>query len=229
VPIGAFYGVLIIFKTVLEGATAPIKRFKEARVKFIKIMVLLCVAASLPYAKDMVLTTLQGEEIILKEDNTWVFKDGKRNDLESDFTVPVSGGKIVLIMADGSWGYTKEEIIDERVLIPADSVTGRATATSTDVAVATNKAQKQALDQVIARMRVALKKVKIDQTKFVDCVKRVEKDVDKTEDFKKGAGWTVSIAIKCDRGSILAVADCAMKQKKDTTATAEKPPAGQAK
>ena len=195
----------------------------------VKIMLITGFVSSLLYAKDMVLTTLQGEEIILKDDNTWVYKDGKRNDLEKDFTVPVSGGKIVLVMADGSWGYTKEEIIDERVLIPSDSVTSHATSTSMDVAVATNKAQKQALDQLIARMRVALKKIKIDQTKFADCVKRVEKDVDKTEDFKKGVGWTVSIAIKCDRGSILAVADCAMKQKKDTTAAAADKPDDQVK
>jgi hypothetical protein len=195
----------------------------------VKTMLLLCLASSLLYAKDMVLTTLQGEEIILKDDNTWVYKSGKRNDLENDFTVPVSGGKIVLIAADGSWGYTKEEIIDERVLIPSDSVTAHATSTSIDVAVATNKAQKQAMDQLTARMRVALKKIKIDQAKFADCVKRVEKDVDKQEAFKKGVGWTVSIAIKCDRGSILAVADCAMKQKKDSTATASDKPADQVK
>jgi hypothetical protein len=191
--------------------------------RVVKIMLLLCIASSLLYAKDMILTTLQGEEIVLKEDNTWVYKNGKRNELEENFTVPVSGGKIVLIAADGSWGYVDKEIIPERVLIPADSVTGKATVTSVDVAVATNKAQKQAMDQVIARMRVALKKVKLDQTKFVDCVKRAEKDVDKKEDFKKGAGWTVSISIKCDRGSILAIADCAMKEKKDSTATQNAP------
>jgi hypothetical protein len=94
-----------------------------------------------------------------------------------------------------------------------------------DYATASNQAQKQALAQVGTKMRGALKKVKVDPKKIDDCIRRVEKDVDKKEEFKKGVGWDVAISMVLDRGSILAVADCAMKEKKDSTATAA-PPAG---
>jgi hypothetical protein len=64
-------------------------------------------------------------------------------------------------------------------------------------------------------MKIALGKLKIDAAKLPDCVKRVEKDVSKKEDFKQGSGWDVSVRIFLDRGSILAVAECAMKKDDD--------------
>jgi hypothetical protein len=53
----------------------------------------------------------------------------------------------------------------------------------------------------------------------------VEKDVTKKEDFKQGVGWDVTIRMFLDRGSILAVADCAMK-KEDEAADSTKKAAG---
>jgi hypothetical protein len=161
--------------------------------------------------KEMILTTPAGMTIVLHEDSTWTFQNGVKKEIEKDFTVPIDNGKIIMISTAGTWAYVTSEIKDERELVPSDSVTSKGHAVSRDVAVATAQAQKQALDQAIERMRIALKNMKIDQKKLADCVKRVEKQVDKTENFKKETGWEVSIAIKIDRGGIFAVAECAEK------------------
>lgn len=198
------------------------------RTIFILNAFIFLVASSCCFAKDMILTTLDNQKILLREDNTWVFQDGKKREIEKDFTVPVSGGKVVLVSADGTWGYVEKEIPDERVLIPAESVTGKGHSLHSDVAVATAQAQKQALSEATSRMKNALKKMPVDQKKIPDCVKRVEKDIDKKEDFIKGKGWDVTIVIKLDRGSILAVADCASKdkakEKSDSTASTKTAP-----
>jgi len=178
--------------------------------------------------KDLILTTLDGVDIVLHADNTWELQGGKNIEFEKDFTVPVSGGKIVLISLDGTWSYVDKEIQDENALIPTQKVTGSGHAVHMDYSTASAKAQNQALAQVGSKMRSALSKMKIDLKKLDDCIRRVEKDVDKKEEFKKGVGWDVSISMVLDRGSILAVADCAMKNKKDSTAApgATPPPAG---
>lgn len=159
----------------------------------------------------MVLTTLEGTDLLLKDDSTWVYKSGNQIDITEDFTVPVDGGKFVLIAADGTWGFVKKEIKKEKELIPTDTVIGKGHAVHIDVAVATNLAQKEATSKVVTKMTYALRNVKIDPKKLSDCVKRVEKDVDKKETFIKGTGWDVAIVITLDRGSILAVAECSMK------------------
>ena len=183
----------------------------------IRLIERLCVVVGLTCgflsAKDMVLSTPDGMNIVLHDDSTWVFQNGKRNEIEKDFTVPVSDSKIVLISSGGTWEFVSSEIKDERELVPADSVTGKGHAVNKDLAVATAQAQKQALDQVTARMKIALKNLKIDQTKLADCVKRVEKTVDKNDNFKKDVGWDVAVSMKLDRGSLFAVADCAQKVK----------------
>jgi hypothetical protein len=188
---------------------STLTRDLEAALKTAAFVVLFFITATL--AKEMVLTTLDGTDLLLKDDSTWVYKSGKPINVESDFTVPVDGGKFILIAADGTWGFVKKEIKKEKELIPTDTVKGKGHAVHIDVAVAGALAQKEALSTVVARMKYALRNVKIDDKKLVDCVKRVEKDVDKKEDFKKGVGWDVTVVITCDRGSILAVADCAMK------------------
>jgi hypothetical protein len=168
------------------------------------------------FAKEMILTTLDGQKILLHDDNTWIFQSGKRADIESDFTVPVSGGKIVLIATDGTWGFVEKEIVNQEVLVKADSVVGNGHSLNKDVLAANAEAQKLALAQAVARIKLALGKLKIDPAKVSDCVKRVEKDVTKKEDFKQGKGWDVSVRIFLDRGSILAVADCAMKKEDES-------------
>jgi hypothetical protein len=190
--------------------------------KILKSLLVLGVLAGILFAKDMIMTTLDGQKIVLHEDNTWTLPDGKRAEFEKDFTVPVSSGKIVLVATDGTWGYVEKEIKDEEKLIKVDSIIGNGHSVNRDVMAATAEAQKLALNQTITKMRNALKQLDINQTKLEDCVKRVEKDVNKKEDFKQGVGWDVTIRITLDRGSIFAVADCAKKTDDDTTGTQKK-------
>jgi hypothetical protein len=194
--------------------------------KLFLIFVVLCgfLFAKEMIAKDMILTTLEGMKLELHADNTWVLQDGKRAEFEKDFTVPVANGKIVLVATDGTWGYVEKEIKDEEKLIRVDSITGNGHSMNRDIVVATAEAQKQALNQTVSKMKNALRQLDIDPAKLADCVKRVEKDVDKKEDFKQGAGWDVSIKIVLDKGSIFAVADCAKKDENDTAAAAKKKP-----
>lgn len=197
-------------------------------VLFLFLSAIVAFAAKQP-PKDLILTTLDGVDVVLHADNTWELQGGKNIQFEKDFTVPVSGGKIVLIAMDGTWSYVDKEIQDENALIPTQTVNGAGHAVHMDYSTASGQAQKQALAQVGAKMRTALKKVKIDLKKLDDCIRRVEKEVDKKEEFKKGIGWDVSISMVLDRGSILAVAECAMKEKKDSTAApGPTPPAGAA-
>lgn len=175
-------------------------------------LVLAAALLSAAFAKEMILTTLEGTDLILKDDSTWVYKSGKPIDDEADFTVPVDAGRYVLISADGTWGFVKTPIKKEREIIPTDTVIGKGRATHIDVATATALAQKEALAQAVTKTKIALKNAAIDVKKVEECVKRVEKEVDKNEVFTKGKGWDVSIVMTLDRGSILAVAECSMKE-----------------
>jgi prefoldin subunit 5 len=172
--------------------------------------------------KDMIMTTLEGIKIVLHPDNTWALADGKRADFDKDFTVPVSNGKIVLVATDGTWGYVEKEIKDEEKLVKVDSIIGAGHSVNRDIMAATAEAQKQALGQTMTKIRNALKQLDINQAKLEDCVKRVEKDVNKKEDFKQGVGWDVTIKMTLDKGSIFAVAECAKKTADDSTGTAKK-------
>jgi hypothetical protein len=180
-----------------------------------KSFYIICISCCLLFAKDMLLTTLDGIKIVLKEDNTWVLQSGKQANFEKDFTVPVSGGKIVLIATDGTWGFVEKEIVYQEELVTTDSIVGNGHSVNKDVLVANAEAQKQALSQVTAKMKNALVKIKTDPKLLADCIKRVEKDVTKKEDFKQGTGWDVTIRMFLDRGSILAVAECAMKKEEE--------------
>ncbi|HUI92477.1 MAG TPA: hypothetical protein VLX68_09550 [Chitinivibrionales bacterium] len=190
-----------------------------------KSIIAVCIFCSLLFAKEMVLTTLDGVKIVLKEDNTWVLQSGKAPSFERDFTVPVNGGKYVLIAMDGTWGFVEKELVHQEDQVRADSIVGNGHSVNKDVMAANAEAQKQALSQVTTKMRNALAKLKIDQKLLGDCIKRAEKDVTKKEDFKQGLGWDVSIRMFVDRGSILAVADCAMA-KEDEAADSTKKAAG---
>jgi len=186
------------------------------------VMLAIVSTSFLLFAKNMVLTTPDGLKIMLKDDKSWVFENGKPSEIEKDFTVPVSNGKIILIGTDGTWGYVEKEIKDEEKLIKTDSVVGVGHSVNRDITLATADAQKQALHQAVSRMKNALRQLEIDDSKLDDCVKRVEKQVDKKEDFKQGAGWDVNIRMVLDKGSIFAVADCAKKIENDSAKTAKK-------
>jgi len=188
----------------------------------ITLIAIVFIASCSLFAKEMVLTTLEGEKIVLHDDNTWALQNGKRADFDKDFTVPVANGKVVLIATDGTWGYVEKEIKDEEKLIKVDSVTGNGHSVNRDVMAATAEAQKQALNQIMTKMKNALRQLDIAPKKLEDCVKRVEKEVDKKEDFKEKVGWDVSVKVVLDRGSIYAVADCAKKSENDTTAAPKK-------
>jgi hypothetical protein len=169
----------------------------------------------------MELKTLDGTRILLYEDSTWQFKDPKHQEIEKDFTVPLGGGRIVLISKDQRWGFVDREIVYESDILVFDSVAAKGHSVNMDLNTATNAAQKQALQEATAKTKAALKKFKIDPLKVADCVKNGEKIVDKKEDFKKGTGWDVSIAILINKSGLLSISDCA-KKPQDTAAAKKK-------
>ena len=187
-----------------------------------KSFYVICISCGILFAKDMIMTTLDGQKIVLHEDNTWVMQSGKAATFEKDFTVPVTGGKIVLVATDGTWGFVDKEIVYQEELIKTDSIVGNGHSVNKDVLVANAEAQKQALSQVNSKIKNALFKVKTDPKLLPDCIKRVEKDVTKKEDFKQGVGWDVTIRMFLDRGSILAIADCSMKKEDETPDSTKK-------
>jgi hypothetical protein len=177
---------------------------------------LLFIASALCHGQGdtmMSLTTLKGEEIILRPDNIWVPAKGQEILVEKDFTVPISGGRFVLINADGTWGFVKEELVYAEDLITTTKVVAKGTASNVDVTIATEAAKKKAFSAAVTKTKSAISKIKkIDYKRVEDCVLNVEKDVEQQENFKKGKGWTVIVMITLDKGSLLAVVDCARKK-----------------
>jgi hypothetical protein len=171
--------------------------------------------------QSMELKTPDGLIILLNPDSTWEFKDGIQKEIERDFTVPVGGGKIVLISQNQKWGFVEKEIVYESDLLSLDSISAKGHSVNPDLVTATNAAQKQALQEATTKTKSALKKFKIDPLKITDCVKNTGKSVDKKEDFKKGSGWDVSVTILINKDGLLSIADCA-KKVQDTTATKKK-------
>lgn len=196
---------------------------------FKSIMLFVCCLAMALYAEKGVLTETQAMElktpggmtILLNPDSTWQFKDGKHTEIEKDFTVPVGGGKIILISTNQKWGFVDKEIVYESDILAADSVLAKGHCVNADLNTATSTAQKQALQEATTKTKAALKKFKIDPLKIADCVKNGATNVDKKEDFKKPAGWDVTISILINKTGLLAISDCAKKHA-DTTAVKKK-------
>jgi hypothetical protein len=164
--------------------------------------------------KQMILTTPGGEQLRLYEDNPWCGVKGQEILFEKDFTVELSDGRFVLINVDGTWGFVAQELLYADDLLAVNKVVGKGRATNVDVTAATQAARQQAMDNSILKTLDAVKKInKIDQDKLKECVLRVEKDVDTQEAFTTGKGWTVQVLVTLDKGSLLAVVDCA----RDTT------------
>jgi hypothetical protein len=168
--------------------------------------------------RRMVLNTPDGKNILLKEDNTWEPDGNKEMIVEKDFTVPLNDGRFVLITADGTWGFVGKEVQYAEDMLTIDKVVARGTGQSIDVNAATNAAGRQALDNAVLKTRDALKKIKVDTKKIRECIERVEKDMSTDEQFAKGKGWTVTVTMTLDKGSLLAVVDCA----RDTTSAKAK-------
>ncbi|MBD3392039.1 MAG: hypothetical protein GF418_08195 [Chitinivibrionales bacterium] len=165
--------------------------------------------------KKMVLITTEGDELQLFQNNTWMPVKGQEILYEKDFTVPLPDGRHVLINVDGTWGFVTEELLYAEDLLTTKKVVGKGRATHIDVNIATDKAKKKAFDNTVVKAKNALRKMKkIDYKQVPDCIKRVEKDIEVSEQFAKSSGWTVQVLITLDEGSLLAVVECAH----DTTA-----------
>jgi len=169
----------------------------------------------------MELKTPNGMTILLNPDSSWQFKDGKHTEIEKDFTVPVGGGKIILISSNQKWGFVDKEIVYESDILAADSVLAKGHSVNADLNTATAAAQKLALQEATAKTKAALKKFKIDPLKVADCVKNGATSVDKKEDFKKPAGWDITISIFINKSGLLGISDCA-KKAVDTTSVKKK-------
>jgi hypothetical protein len=178
-------------------------------------------AKSSPRPTEMELTTPDGMAIILKPDSTWSFKNNNQESVENDFTVPVNNGKIIKISHDQTWSFVKKEIIPENKILACDSVSGKGHSINPDINTATDAAQKQAMQEISTKVKIALKNIKIDAKKLPDCIKDAHKDVSKNEDFKKNTGWEVSVLVKIDKTGLMAISDCA-KKSADTSATKKK-------
>ena len=74
------------------------------------------------------------------------------------------------------------------------------------------------------KLKASIKNKKLDYNKLLECVKRVEKEVENSESFVKGKGWTISIQMKLDKGSILAVLDCEKEGKEEPKTGTETTP-----
>jgi hypothetical protein len=185
------------------------------------ILALLVLFACSVLAKDMALTTPEGVQIILHDDNTWEYKKGPSlQPPKDDNSVELTDGRIILLKTDYSWGFVDRATLANMLKVTIDSVSTKGSGTNIDVAVATKTAYSKCWETVAAKIRAGVNK-KMAQAKLMDCVRRVEKDEDKQENFVKGQGWTVSVSMKLDRGSINAVIECAL----DTTSQQPAAPA----
>ncbi len=160
------------------------------------------------FAADMVLTTPDGVNIVLHDDNTWDFEDRNSEDITEDIDITLGDNRIILITPDYEWRFVKKSDLKKKNVIPVKNVTATGMGKSIDLAQALATASKAALDKVTYKLKISLKNKKLKNDKLKDCIRRVEKDVDTTEVFTKGRGWSVKIAILLDKGSILAVLDC---------------------
>ena len=180
---------------------------------------IMCVSVCICFAGEdtlMTLTTLTGEELTLRADGIWVPAHGQEVLFEKDFTVPISGGRFVLINTDGTWGFVKEELLYAEDLITTTKITSKGIVSNIDVTVATEKAKNKAFAGAVSKAKNAIKKIKkIDYKKVEECVRAVEKEVDVQETHSKSKGWTVQVLITLDKGSLLAVVECARKTEEE--------------
>lgn len=187
-------------------------------------MVFACSIIFSSYAADMVLTTPEGINIVLHDDNTWDFEDRNTEDIEEDFHITLHDNRIIMITAYGEWKFVDKAALKKKDVIPVKNVMASGTGKSIDVAHAVASAFKVALDKVTYKLKTSLKNKKLKTEKLKDCIRRVEKDVDTTEVFTKGKGWSAKVEIVLDKGSILAVLDCESEKKKGTEGKKSAPP-----
>jgi len=167
----------------------------------------------------------EGIEYVLRENNSWDFVDQNSPDVVDPIFITLHDNRIILISPDYSWRFVdKAELKKSNDNISVKMVTGKGKASHLVLSEATAMAKKKALTNATSKLKSSIKHRKLNYNKLLDCVRRVEKEEDSSESFTKGKGWSVSVQITLDKGSILAVLDCEGKkaEKKDTTKTAPK-------
>ncbi len=165
-------------------------------------------------AADMVLSVSKDQNIVLKEDNTWVFENQTNKTIDEDYTVTLNDNRIVLISADNTWRFIEKAELEQNKALPVKRVTSQGTAQHLVFTEACAVANKKAIDKATQKLKLSLKGKKLNYTKLRDCVRRVEKDIDTSNTFTNGKGWHVKIGMVLDEGSIRAVLDCAETKKK---------------
>ncbi len=164
------------------------------------------------YAGDMTLE-YEGREYVLLEDNTWDFGNRDDPDLEDNLFITLGDGRIVLIALDYSWRFVdKKELIKSNDNITVKFITAQGKAQNIDVGRATAAAKKKALANATKKLKASIKNKKLNYNKLMDCIRRVEKEEDSSESFTKGKGWSVTVKMTLDKGSIRAVLDCEGKK-----------------
>ncbi len=183
---------------------------------------LLCTLAVSLYAADMTVS-YGGVSYVLHEDNTWEFEHKKAGELDEDCEIPLDDDRIVKLSADNTWRFMEKEELDERAKTPVSEIKARGTSLHPVLSEASARAMKDAVDKATQKLKASIKNRKVNYTKLNDCVKQVEKEVETQEQFTKGSGWSVTVNMTLDKGSILAVVDCeAQKEEKKEGAPPKK-------
>lgn len=186
---------------------------KSSAVLSLPLHLLLAIAVSL-FAADMTVS-YGGKSYVLHEDNTWEFENKVRVELDEGFEIPLDDDRVVELADDYTWRFIEKAELDERARAPVASVTAKGYCQHPVLSEASARAMKDATDKAAQKLKASLKNRKVNYAKLNECVKRVEKDVDSEENFTKGKGWSVSVNMVLDKGSILAVLDCeAQKEEK---------------
>ena len=165
-------------------------------------------------AGDMTLVQ-GGENLILHDDNTWVFENKNAEELEEDFEITLDDDRIIRISAEGTWRFVEKSELKAKDVLPVNHISAKGTAQHQVLSEASAVAMKNAVNKATTKLKAAIKTKKLNFNRLQDCVRRVEKDVDSEESFTKGKGWSVTTQIILDKGSILAVLDCEEVKKEE--------------
>ncbi len=172
-----------------------------------------CTAADMTMEYD-------GIEYVLHEDNSWDFVDKNSPDVEEPIFITLHDNRVILLSPDYSWRFVdKAELKKTNDNISVKLVTGKGKASHPVLSEATAKARNKALTNATSKLKASIKHKKLNYNKLLDCIRRVEKEEDTSESFTKGKGWSVTVQVTLDKGSILAVLDCEGKkeEKRETT------------
>ncbi|MGD9201642.1 MAG: hypothetical protein PVI26_08780 [Chitinispirillia bacterium] len=169
------------------------------------------------FSNDMTLV-YNNQEIILHEDETWDFADQNAKEFKESFNITLNDNRIIRISTDYSWRFVAKNELNSIEFVTTKNVSAKGNATHPVLAEANARAMENAVKKASVKLKASVKNRKLNLANLTDCVKRVEKDVDKQEKFTKGTGWNVKVEIALDKGSILSVLDCEAQAKPKKTA-----------